>query len=307
MEHTDTHSNETSQPEDTKQAGDSVIILSSDLIASVMEDYFNDHMFKVGVDVIDLQPTPSGYAFTLAFSHHQPTVDQAVNDLVTRCTYCDGIRSGLYPPSSTGTCPRCHTVHNTASYRETVLDDRSTASPFRAQESEVGTHHFRGTASGPQDHDHGGVIDHGGTLSHPATSRRSPQDNGIFIFSPAPLTVPHDALQQGTDTGNGEMTYVKAHYHQGNYVKAHTRKKRIGPRQQERQQKRNAAAQDAYDANIDKRVAAILEKTIHVRKADNHYLNGRRRLQVQDMPGLKTPTLNDPLIQEETLIQEEIE
>lgn len=62
---------------DTKPLdGDSVIILSSDLIATVMEQYFNDHLFRKPVQVIDLSPTANGYAFTLSFgeSKHVPTV-----------------------------------------------------------------------------------------------------------------------------------------------------------------------------------------------------------------------------------------
>lgn len=50
-----------------QQKGDFVISLSSDLIATVMEKYFNDVMFKKIVEVVDLSPITDGYAFTLGF------------------------------------------------------------------------------------------------------------------------------------------------------------------------------------------------------------------------------------------------
>lgn len=54
-----------------ENSGDTVIILSSELIAEVMEHYFNEHMFKVQVKVVDLQVSNSGYAFNLAFVTHK--------------------------------------------------------------------------------------------------------------------------------------------------------------------------------------------------------------------------------------------
>ena len=47
--------------------GDFVTILSSELIAEVMEEYFNRRLFKQKVKVVDLQPQGQGYAFTLSF------------------------------------------------------------------------------------------------------------------------------------------------------------------------------------------------------------------------------------------------
>ena len=46
---------------------DTVIMLSSELIAEVMESYLNKQMFKRKVTVVDLRPTETGYAFSLAF------------------------------------------------------------------------------------------------------------------------------------------------------------------------------------------------------------------------------------------------
>lgn len=52
--------------EEPKQA-DIVIILSSELIAGVIEAYFNQQLLKVPVSIVDLKPTPDGYAFSIAF------------------------------------------------------------------------------------------------------------------------------------------------------------------------------------------------------------------------------------------------
>ena len=46
---------------------DTVIILSSELIARVMEVHFNKKMFKQQVKIVDLEPTTSGYMFSLSF------------------------------------------------------------------------------------------------------------------------------------------------------------------------------------------------------------------------------------------------
>ena len=48
--------------------GDGVFIASSSLISKVMQKYFRDVMFKMDVEVVDLQPTPDGYAFNLSFA-----------------------------------------------------------------------------------------------------------------------------------------------------------------------------------------------------------------------------------------------
>ncbi len=64
-----------------REEGDSVIILSSELIASVMESYFNTSMFKLPVSVVDLSPSSEGYAFTLAFNKHTP-IEQCVTETV---------------------------------------------------------------------------------------------------------------------------------------------------------------------------------------------------------------------------------
>jgi len=48
-------------------SGDFLTVLSSELIAEVMEEYFNKKMYRQKVKVVDLQPQGSGYAFSLAF------------------------------------------------------------------------------------------------------------------------------------------------------------------------------------------------------------------------------------------------
>jgi len=53
--------------EQSKQEADTVIILSSELIAEVMEVHFNKVMFKKKVKIVDLQPTETGYMFSVAF------------------------------------------------------------------------------------------------------------------------------------------------------------------------------------------------------------------------------------------------
>ena len=54
-----------------KKDADTVIICSSELIASVMQEYFNKKMFKIAVEIVDLQSTESGYAFSLLFKEKE--------------------------------------------------------------------------------------------------------------------------------------------------------------------------------------------------------------------------------------------
>lgn len=54
-----------------QQEADFVTILSSELIAEIVEAYFNAELYKVAVKVVDLKPTESGYAFSLAFCSQQ--------------------------------------------------------------------------------------------------------------------------------------------------------------------------------------------------------------------------------------------
>jgi len=61
--------------------GDIVVILSSELISKITEEYFNKTMFKQRVTIVDLKPTPDGYAFNVAFVKKEVTVPQAVNSL----------------------------------------------------------------------------------------------------------------------------------------------------------------------------------------------------------------------------------
>ena len=46
---------------------DTVIILSSELIAAITEEYFNKTMFKQEVRIVDLKPTENGYLFSISF------------------------------------------------------------------------------------------------------------------------------------------------------------------------------------------------------------------------------------------------
>jgi len=48
-------------------SADFVTVLSSDMIAEIVEAYFNKTMYKKQVKVVDLQPQGTGYAFSLAF------------------------------------------------------------------------------------------------------------------------------------------------------------------------------------------------------------------------------------------------
>lgn len=49
------------------EEADIVTIVSSDLIATVMEDYFNKKMYKLPVHIVELKPTEAGYSFFLQF------------------------------------------------------------------------------------------------------------------------------------------------------------------------------------------------------------------------------------------------
>lgn len=47
---------------------DTIVILSSELIAKITQEYFNKTMFKQKVEIVDLKPHgESGYAFSIAF------------------------------------------------------------------------------------------------------------------------------------------------------------------------------------------------------------------------------------------------
>ena len=62
--------------DDTSQEADFITIVSSEMIADVMQDYFNRHMYKKKVAIVDLKPTESGYMFSLSFT--APTQQQSV-------------------------------------------------------------------------------------------------------------------------------------------------------------------------------------------------------------------------------------
>lgn len=56
-----------SMADSTEQTADFVTILSSDLIAEIVEVHFNKVMYKKNVKIVDLKPTSDGYAFSLAY------------------------------------------------------------------------------------------------------------------------------------------------------------------------------------------------------------------------------------------------
>jgi hypothetical protein len=49
------------------QEADFVTIVSSEMIAEVMEQHFNKNMYKKTVKIVDLKSTETGYMFSLAF------------------------------------------------------------------------------------------------------------------------------------------------------------------------------------------------------------------------------------------------
>jgi hypothetical protein len=53
---------------------DTIVILSSELIAKITQEYFNKTMFKQKVEIVDLKPHgESGYAFSVAFVSQAPS------------------------------------------------------------------------------------------------------------------------------------------------------------------------------------------------------------------------------------------
>ena len=50
-----------------EREADTVVILSSELISKITEEYFNKTMFKQKVEIVDLKPTENGYMFSVAF------------------------------------------------------------------------------------------------------------------------------------------------------------------------------------------------------------------------------------------------
>jgi len=53
----------------SEKEADFITIVSSEMIAEVMEEYFNRHMYKKKVEIVDLKSTETGYMFSLAFVH----------------------------------------------------------------------------------------------------------------------------------------------------------------------------------------------------------------------------------------------
>ena len=57
-----------------QKEADFITIVSSEMIAEVMQAHFNKHMYKKEVEIVDLKATETGYMFSLAFVHVQSTV-----------------------------------------------------------------------------------------------------------------------------------------------------------------------------------------------------------------------------------------
>lgn len=76
-----------------EQEADFVTILSSELIATVMEQYFNKSMYKQRVKVVDLKPTETGYMFSLAFvKEHVEQRQQHTHHMVSAASLLDNGR-----------------------------------------------------------------------------------------------------------------------------------------------------------------------------------------------------------------------
>lgn len=58
-------------------AADTIVILSSELISEITEQYFNKTMFKKQVRIVDLKPTENGYMFSVAFKEKVVGIDEA--------------------------------------------------------------------------------------------------------------------------------------------------------------------------------------------------------------------------------------
>jgi hypothetical protein len=53
--------------DEVEDAGDFAVVLSSELIAKVMQEYFVKVMFKQKVRIVDLKPASDGYMFSVSF------------------------------------------------------------------------------------------------------------------------------------------------------------------------------------------------------------------------------------------------
>ena len=47
--------------------GDIAVVLSSELIEKITQEYFNKVMFKQKVEIVDLKPASDGYMFSVSF------------------------------------------------------------------------------------------------------------------------------------------------------------------------------------------------------------------------------------------------
>lgn len=70
----------------TEQGADTVVILSSELIAKITEEYFNKTMFKQKVEIVDLKPTETGYMFSVAFVVRGKTIKGEVVSIPSYAT-----------------------------------------------------------------------------------------------------------------------------------------------------------------------------------------------------------------------------
>ncbi len=70
-------------------SGDAVIILSSDLIAEVIEEYFNKKMFKQSVKVVDLQANEAGSSFTIKFVKKELMINVPIDVMPSKVKIVD--------------------------------------------------------------------------------------------------------------------------------------------------------------------------------------------------------------------------
>lgn len=69
-----------------EREADTVVILSSELISKITEEYFNKTMFKQKVEIVDLKPTETGYMFSVAFTSKEVKKEAVLSDVVVKST-----------------------------------------------------------------------------------------------------------------------------------------------------------------------------------------------------------------------------
>jgi hypothetical protein len=80
---------------ETNNNADFVTIVSSEMIANVMEEHFNKVMYKKKVTIVDLKPTDSGYMFSLAFVEGKKEVKESKNvEILVKQAYQEPMSQG---------------------------------------------------------------------------------------------------------------------------------------------------------------------------------------------------------------------